>query len=190
MNSFDRIIDIFKIIHGTSLSAGNIFKKETASHNTEYIEAFALDQEMKYLSEAYALSGEEKSLIQVCMQLYNLLQNESISVDRRVRILHDLKKACFRFSKIRAENERRIAETGSLDDKSWLLFNGVKTPYYTVNESKRSLYHLIARRPLPQFTSLTVERSELRSLRVEREGMNCPHMYLSFTICERFTSSV
>ena len=138
MNSFD----IIKIIHGSSLSAGNTFKKETTSHNTEYIEAFALNQEMKYLSEAYALSGEEKSLIQVCMQLYNLLQNESISVDRRVSILHSLKKACFRFSKIRAENERRIAETGSLDDKSWLLFNGIKTPYYTVNESKRSLYQI------------------------------------------------
>ena len=86
MNSFD----IIKIIHGSSLSAGNTFKKETTSHNTEYIEAFALNQEMKYLSEAYALSGEEKSLIQVCMQLYNLLQNESISVDRRVSILHSL----------------------------------------------------------------------------------------------------
>ena len=64
MNSFDRIIDVIKIIHGTSLSAGNIFKKETASHNTEYIEAFALDQEMKYLSEAYqARSGQNFDMV-------------------------------------------------------------------------------------------------------------------------------
>ena len=41
-------------------------------------------------------------------------------------------------------------------------------------------YHLIARRPLPQFTSLTVDRSELRSLRVNREGMNCLRMYLPY----------
>ena len=53
-----------------------------------------------------------------------------------------------------------------------------------------AFYHLIARRPLPQFTSSTVDWSELRSLRVNREGMNCLHMFLSFTICERFTSSV
>ena len=42
------------------------------------------------------------------------------------------------------------------------------------------VYHLIARRPLPQFTSLTVDRSELRSLRVNREGMNCLCMYLPY----------
>ena len=38
MNSFD----IIKIIHGSSLSAGNTFKKETTSHNTEYIERLTI----------------------------------------------------------------------------------------------------------------------------------------------------
>ena len=42
------------------------------------------------------------------------------------------------------------------------------------------IYHLIARRPLPQFTSVTLDRSELRSLRVNREGMNCLRMYLPY----------
>ena len=42
MNSFDRIIDVIKIIHGSSLSAGNIFKKDTTSHNTEYIERLTI----------------------------------------------------------------------------------------------------------------------------------------------------
>ena len=51
-------------------------------------------------------------------------------------------------------------------------------------------YHLLARKPLPQFTSLTVDRSELRSLRVNREGMNCLCMYLPFPICKRFTYSM
>ena len=41
-----------------------------------------------------------------------------------------------------------------------------------------SFYHLIARRPLPQLTSSTADRSELRFLRVNREGMNCLRMYL------------
>ena len=49
---------------------------------------------------------------------------------------------------------------------------------------------LIARRPLPQFISSTVDRSELRSLRVNREGMNCLCMYLPLPVCERFTSSM
>ena len=43
-----------------------------------------------------------------------------------------------------------------------------------------SFYHLIARRPLPQFTSSTADRSELRFLRVNREGMNCLRMYLPY----------
>ena len=37
-----------------------------------------------------------------------------------------------------------------------------------------------ARRPLSQFTSLTLDWSELRSLRVNREGMNCLRMYLPY----------
>ena len=31
-----------------------------------------------------------------------------------------------------------------------------------------------------EFTSLTLDRSELRSLRVNREGMNCLRMYLPY----------
>ena len=46
--------------------------------------------------------------------------------------------------------------------------------------SRPSIYHLLARRPLPQFISSTVDRSELRSLRVNREGMNCLRMYLPY----------
>ena len=43
-----------------------------------------------------------------------------------------------------------------------------------------AFYHLIARRPLPQFTSSTADRSELRFLQVNREGMNCLRMYLPY----------
>ena len=47
-------------------------------------------------------------------------------------------------------------------------------------ENDPEFYHLIARRPLPQFTSSTADRSELRFLRVNREGMNCLRMYLPY----------
>ena len=67
---------------------------------------------------------------------------------------------------------------------------GVIIAYIVSPLAKLFFYHLLARRPLPQFTSLTADRSELRSLRVNREGMNCLCMYLPLPVCERFTSSM
>ena len=53
-------------------------------------------------------------------------------------------------------------------------------PAHSVLVTIRYVYHLIARRPLPQFTSSTADRSELKFLRVNREGMNCLRMYLPY----------
>lgn len=142
MYALDRIIDIIKIIHGTSLESRNTSNQAAASLGVEDLEIFALELEMKYLSEERALNEEEKSLIQVCIHLYNLYQNESISDELRGGILHNLKKACFRLSKIHEKNSGRIMENGSTEDKVWILFDGLKTPYYTVKESERTLYRI------------------------------------------------
>ena len=52
--------------------------------------------------------------------------------------------------------------------------------FFSARQEELENLSLIARRPLPQFTSSTVDRSELRSLRVNREGMNCLRMYLPY----------
>ena len=142
MNALDRIIDVIKIIHSAFLGSRHSSNQAAVSSEAEDLAKFALELEMKYLSEERALNEEEKSLIQVCKQLYNLYQNESISDELRDRTLHNLKKACFRLSKIHEKNSERIMENGSTDDKFWVLFDGLKTPFYTVKKSKRTLYHL------------------------------------------------
>ena len=52
--------------------------------------------------------------------------------------------------------------------------------FFSARQEELENLSLIARRPLPQFTSSTVDRSELRFLRVNREGMNCLRMYLPY----------
>ena len=79
----DQIIETVKIITGTSLKSPGLFRKRSTSGNTEDLEAFALDLEMQFLPQEQILSREEKDLTQVCLQLYTLLQNDSIAEDLR-----------------------------------------------------------------------------------------------------------
>ena len=72
-----------------------------------------------------------------------------------------------------------LDQLSGLDEISYRAMMGEYIIYYR-GKIIGGIYHLIARRPLPQFTSSTVDRSELRSLRVNREGMNCLRMYLPY----------
>ena len=100
------------------------------------------------------------------------------AAETRKRIVAAAKKLITEngFENVSIENIAKEAEvsTGS-------FYTYFKKKEDVVEElNQLSFYHLIARRPLPQFTSSTVDRSELRSLRVNREGMNCLRMYLPY----------
>ena len=83
-------------------------------------------------------------------------------------------------SQVRGLIERLHFCALSYDDYSNYFAGKVDVGIILIMNAPKAFYHLIARRPLPQFTSLTLDRSELRSLRVNREGMNCLRMYLPY----------